>query len=176
MQLRVRLDDRFMERLQVEGGPTSRAIVQRASDAETPALDFSPPRLTARVQLDSLLKVGDVVLRQGGERFVLGEHSRTPWYRTFWLFTASRQVTWRRPATAVDTLTDVVKTTGWGTPTQIWVGWETMTREALDRDMRLREEMYRVVTGADVRENDQIDGQQVKRINRVLGISVLTVQ
>lgn len=179
MRFRSRIEEGFYEPLWIEGGAQSRGVIQRSSDAETPALDFSNPRLICRVRYDSLLQVGQVVRRQGGERFLLAEHSRTPHHRTFWMFTTHRQATWKRMGTTTDALTGLAKASTLAdvaSPAGIWVGWEAITREAFDRDMRVREELVRVITGENVQLGDRIGDQTVKRIQPVLGINLVTVQ
>lgn len=177
MRLRVQQDERFKEAIRIEGGPEVTGSIQRASDAETPALDFSNPRLMLRVGLHSLVNTGDVIRRVGSdERFVVADHSRTPWYRTYWLFTAHRQVLWQAPVSSVEPLTGLPQDNSWSAGEDIWVGWEIVTREQLDRQLNTREELYRVVTGREVALNDQIAGHRVKRINEALGIYFLTVQ
>jgi hypothetical protein len=106
----------------------------------------------------------------------VADHSRTPWYRTFWLFTAHKQALWQQPVTVTNPLTGLSDDTSWSAGEQIWVGWEVITRELLDRQMNSREEMYRVITGKPIQLNDQIAGHRVKRINEALGIYFLTVQ
>ncbi len=165
------------EWLSIESGGEARGSIQRPSDNETPALDFSSPRLTLKVRNESLVRTGQIVRRRGGNRYLVADHGGTGDYRTHWLFQCNREVQWERVATANDALTGLPQATGSRTSLgSLWVVSEMITREDFDRSLRTREEKYRIITGANVIENDLIDGLIVKRVNPVLGVRVLTIQ
>lgn len=174
--LTSRMDDAKYEPLEIIGGAKTRGVIQRASDMETPPLDFSAPRLICRVTHNSLLQTGQVVRRRGGQHYIVADCSSTPDYRTHWLIVATRLAVLKKPVSTTDALTNKTKQSGFDSGNPIWVAWEAVTREAFDRDMRVREELSRVITGAGVDFGDLIDDQMVKRIQPVLGVNLITVQ
>lgn len=168
------LHDLFFEDVTLEEGGTFPVSIQRVSDREFPALDFSPPRLICRVRPQSLLHVGHVISR-AGVRYVLARLSVTPDYRSFWMFEANRLVEWKKPITTTHALTGREKSAGMGPATSLWVGWEIMTRQPYERAIGVSNETTRIITGANVEENDLINGQQVKRVNEALGLKIVEV-
>lgn len=168
------MHDDFMESLW-KGNMPCPATVQRVSDRESPSLDFSAPRLIIRVRPSSLLNVGDIVTRQG-VRFLLAKHSTTADYRSFWGFEADREVPWQTVQTTNHPLTNLPQANGLSAPTNLWVAWEIMTRQPYERDLGVSNELSRVLTAANVQLNDIIAGQQVKRVNHALGLTIAEVQ
>lgn len=169
----------FFEPVVVHNGPETRAIFSTASEKDQPNFEFSAQKLVVRVQRDSLLNAGMVVQRtKTGERFLLAEHTLTPTYKVFRTLKVTRLVAWTRQVTSVDALTGEVRVNSI-TPQamgNIWVLWDMIRREAPDFGFQIAEEKNLVATGEDVRLDDMLDGQEVKRVNRALGVNIIQVQ
>lgn len=171
-----RSGSRLYEPVQILGGPTSRAIVQRPPDIDRPGAEFTHPSLTCRVRHGSLISTGQIVRLQGGSNYLVTNHSETADWVTHHLFRCDRQVTWTRLTTTVDPLTQLPKASSPTSLGEIWVLWEKMRREFTDLSMRIAQENHLMVTGADVQLDDLIDDMRVKRVNRALGVNVVELQ
>lgn len=168
-----RITDRFYEPIKIIDGPDTRAIVARPPDIDQPGVEFAAPSLTMRVQRDSLIKAGQVVLTEGGEHYVLAKHNETTDWRTLHMFWCDRKVQWSRPAPGVDRLTGL-KTIG-GPPVlqgEIYVMWERVRREFTELALRISQERHLVATGANIQIGDIIDKMVVDRVSYSLGVRI----
>lgn len=166
----------LFEPVQIVGGPRSRAIVQRPPDIDRPGAEFAHPTLSCRVPRDSLVKTGQVLELQGGDRYLVAEHSATIDWQTHHLFMCDRQVVWSRPTKTLDPVTRLPKTGEPAEIARIWVMWERVRREFTDLTVRIDQETHLVATGAEVLPNDRLDGMLVKRVNHALGIQIVELQ
>src|SRR5690606_17323560 len=132
-------------------------------DGDRIGAEFALPKTTLRVYRNSLIKTGKVVQLQGGDFFLVTDHSETAEYRTHHLFPTDRKVSWERSTTRTNPVTKLPETTGLSTQGQIWVMWERTRREFVDLALRVGQESYLIATGADVQIGDYIDGKLVKR-------------
>lgn len=164
---------KFYEPVQIIGGPRTRAIVHRPSDTDDPGPEFAQPKTTLRVKPNSLIKTGQAIQVQGGDVYLVAEHSRTGDYATHRLFKADRQVVWTRAQTKVHPVTNLPIS---DTPSQmgtIWVLWERSRREFMDLTLRIPQDSFLVATVAPVMDGDFLDGQRVKRVSNAMGIKVV---
>lgn len=168
--------ERFNEKIQIIGGPSTIARVQRADDDVRIGAEFALPKLTLRVRRNSLVQTGDVVQVQGGNLYLVADHSEAIDYRTHHLFPTDRQVTWERPTTRTHPVTKVQETTGKTPLGNIWVMWERTRREFVDLALRVGQENYLIATGADVRLGDYLDNKLVKRVSLALGVKIVELQ
>lgn len=169
----------FYEPVLVHNGPETRAIFSTASEKDQPNFEFSAQKLVVRAQRDSLLSAGMVIQRtKTGDRYLLADHTTTPTYKVFRTLKVTRLVAWTRQITAVDPLTNEVRSDGIVPQSMgsIWVLWDMIRREAPDFGFQVAEEKNLVATGEDVQLDDLLDGQEVKRVNRALGINIIQVQ
>jgi hypothetical protein len=59
---------------------------------------------------------------------------------------------------------------------QIWVGDEIEAREDIDLTFRVKEQARKIITGADIRENDILNDMIVRRVDEIMGIKLLEIQ
>lgn len=160
----------------IEGGPKSRAILQRPPDIDRPGQEFAYPSPTLRVPPNSLVKSGQVIRTQAGMRYLVADHSATVDWVTHHLFNCDRQVDWATQTVTKDPVTGLEKVRGTTDPVQIWVMWEKVRREFTDLNIRVNQETHLMLTGEDVKMNDLINGLKVVRVNRALGVNVVEIQ
>jgi hypothetical protein len=139
-------------------------------------MDFTLPRLLLKVPHDSLIKSGEVVQRLDGSYLLLAENSRTPWYISLWGFTANRQVLWGRQKTVLEPVTGLQRSAEMVPNGEHWVAWEMISREPVDRAMKISDEINRVLTNQPVALGDQLAGQTVRRLVKTLGLNIAWVQ
>ena len=175
MRIRFGLYDDFMETVQLENGVRTPGVIQRMMDGDDPDLDFRTPRLVLKTRKHSMIQPG-MVIKHLDTHFIVTTRSPTIDYNTFWLFQADRQVLWERQTPVNDPLTGLVRSESKTPLGNIWVSWEIMARQPIDRQLGVSNETNRVLVGAAVQLNDVIDGQQVKRINESMGVKILEVQ
>lgn len=168
-----RAGDRFWEEVKIIDGPHTRAIIQRAKDEDKPGDQFLAPKLSIRVKPDSLVTSGQVLLLKSGDHYLVGDHNATTEWRTHHLFKCDRQVTWLRPATTTDALTGLPKSSTNTTMGHPWVYWERVARNQYDNQTKFDLITYLVACGGDVQLNDTLDGHQVFRFDRSLGLNIL---
>lgn len=173
---------RFDSLMQTTDGLPFRGTIEPLAEREPQPYDFSEPRLLLRVQHNCPVRTGMTIIDPAGRRLLLADHDVSFQYdefeyRTHRLFLMNREVEWKREAVVIDALTGLKKSTNEPTDLgKIWCMMERMEREYLDATLRLREETFRVVTGADIKLNDIIDGKVVKRIDINRGIKIAEVQ
>lgn len=176
MRMRVPLFRDMMETVMLGRGFPVPMSIQRVMDGDDPDLDFNTPRLVAKTRKTSMLVAGDIVEYQDGH-YIVARRSHTPDYNSYWLFQANRQVTWKRKVTVKDPLTNLDKSESLDpVGPDIWVAWEIMSRQPVDRELGLSNEVTRVLTVEDVQIGDVLNGQQVKRLNKSFGVTIAEVQ
>lgn len=178
--LSARHSRRFEQKvIREKDGVETTMVIRPASESDQPNFEMSAPKLIGRVKNNSLLKTGDVIRVAGPnpQRFLMTNHGSTEGYNVHKLFECNKKVLWERKSTVIDPLTQLEKETGYVEQGTIWVLWQNLRREKPDYSMRIEEESRLVVTGEDVRFDDRLDGQTVKRLNSdVLGLNLLEVQ
>jgi hypothetical protein len=164
------------EPVTIVGGPATRAILQRGSDTDRPGDQFTVPKLTCRVRPNSLVKTRQVIEIPGEGKYLVGDHSQTAEFVTHHLYRCDRQVRWERSSTGTDVVTGLANGTTLslvGTP---WMFWERVARNTYDLTTRIEMLTYIVGTGEDVQIDDMLDGHQVFRIDRAMGLTILGVK
>lgn len=169
---------RFTETIQIVGGPKTRASIQRADIADNPQVEYAFPKISCRVQLNSLLTAGKVIRLQGGGYYISADHSATSDYRVFHLFRCDRQVVWARKTVTTDILTGLPK--AMGEPIQIgpqiWVMWERVRREFADATIHMNIQNNLLAVGEPVQLGDYVNGKIVMRIDTALGVRIVELQ
>lgn len=175
MRLGFSLFSDMMETVVLESGVPVVMSIQRVMDGDDPDLDFNTPRLVAKTRKSSIVKVGDTLAYQD-RHYIVGRRSHTPDYNSWWLFEGARRVRWERHEVITDTLTQLPKSSSPVHLGDVWMAWEIMARQPLDRDLGISNEVSRVITGEDVQLGDLVDGQQVKRVLNSMGLRIVEVQ
>lgn len=165
----------MMETVTFENGIDIPMSIQRVQDGDDPDLDFRSPRYIGKVRSQSMAQPG-AVIDYLGEKYILTQRAKTPDYRTFWLFKADRLITWKRPGAVVDAVTGLTRSTTLTTMGTTWASWEIMSRQPIDRQLGISNEVSRLIVTVPVQLNDVLDGQQVKRVNDSMGVRILEVQ
>ena len=166
---------RFGQVFTNEAGFRFTGTLQPVEDMKIYADDYFPVRQILRVFTPVTVRAGDVIRDTLGQRYLLGELDRRDVYEGFRLYPLNRQVEWLRPATGLHPLTGEPVS---GTPTsrgQIWILSEVVSREARGAQIKVSEEVKRILTGADVQLNDLLGGERVVKMQKVLGIKILEV-
>lgn len=170
--------DRRYALFNTEQGYQIRGLLHPADEGQIPAFQWTTPRLVFRTSPESLAKPGDIIIDVQARRFILAEHGafqhgETPLYKVFRCIKCTGSVSWTRTQKTLDPVTRLERE---GVATEfgpIWVAIEPLGRLDTDRDIRVREDARQCLTSADVRFNDIVDGQSVKRIQKVLGLKLL---
>lgn len=143
--------------------------------------DFSVPRFLMRIRTGSPVSAGMVIVGPDGRHFITAEYDEASLsdqllYRTLRLFPANRQMRWQREQEIIDPLTKVGRGIGKVDLGMIWVTNEPITKEPIDLTLRIKEQIFRIITSAELRENDILDDMLVRRIDHTLGITLAELQ
>jgi hypothetical protein len=167
--------DREYRIYQTVEGYEVRGLLQPADEGTIPAFQWIAPRLIFRTGPESLAKAGDIIVAEGRHFILSGHDTRLTLHKTFRLIECTDEVSWQRKVRIVDPVTRLERE---NTDTElgpIWVALEPLGRMDVDRNIRVREDARQVLTSADVRLNDTIDGQIVRRLQHVLGVKLLEI-
>lgn len=162
----------------IEGGSgIVRGVIAEAEQNSLPAYNFAKPRRVFRVQPDSIVRPGMVLLSPAGERLLVGDNGpseswRGVLFRSYRLFAVSKQVKWERRAFAVDPITQLERDLGLVLLGRPWVVTETTDRELSDPKLKRSFEQMRFVSGAAIQTDDILDGRTVSKSDTQLGITV----
>lgn len=164
----------------IDGFPFPGTIFAQ-NEGTVPSYDFSEPRFLVRVRMSSPVVSGMIIVGIDGRKFITADHDQASLsgemlYRTLKLFPANRNMKWERETTITDTLTGLEKGTGKADLGTIWCMNEPITKEPIDLTLRIKEQMFRIITNADIKENDVLDGMIVRRIDNVLGVKLIELQ
>lgn len=175
--MRILSGARLFEPVQIVGGPRTRAIVHRPTDAASPGDQFLAPKLTCRVRTASLVAAGQVLQLVGGGHYVVGTHSsEAPGWKEFMLLPCDRQVDWQGQATTIDPLTKLAMASTPVDHGSIWVYWERQIQARVDLQVRIPDVQFVAVTGFPVLQGDTLAGMTVVRAETALGLNVLGVR
>lgn len=170
-----RVGQRFQEIFEHENGFRFHATLQPIRDMKIYSDDYFPIRQILRVYSSSNVHAGDVIQNKLGERFLLGEYDKRDIYTGFRCYPVNMQVRWEREMSNLDPLTGLPKGTGRTLLGMIWVLSEIVSREERGSHIKTKEDVKRVLTGADVQLNDYLDGEKIVKLNPALGIKQLEV-
>jgi hypothetical protein len=163
---------------QTDQGYEVLGLLQPVNEGQIPAYQWATPRLVFRTSPESLATAGTIIVDAFGRRLILGTHGNYQvgpdrLYKVFRIIEANKHVSWTRKTTTLDPVTKLQKKDQDIELGPIWVAVEPLGRLDGDRDVRVREDGHQIVTSADVKLNDVVDGQIVRRVQEVLGIKLL---
>ena len=167
---------RFRETFVTEAGIPFLGTLFPADEGDVPSYDFSTPRLFLRVGPDCPARTRSILVDQHDRYFLLADHDLTNHYRTHRLFQLTHEVPWSRVTTVKDALTGLARRTGESNLGPLRCLIEMYGRETPDPGMKVKEEVRRVITGAEIQLGDKIDGMIVKRLDPVLGVFLAEIQ
>lgn len=160
-----------------ETGRSFPATLQPVEDMKIYNDDYFQVRQILRVFPPTKgIRAGDVVQENTGVWYLLGEYDHRWNYTSFRAYPCNQQLLWTRMETTVDPLTGLPRGTTAVTLGEPWVLSEVITREARGGDIKTKEEITRVLTGAPVELNDKLAGRTVMKVTPALGIRVLELQ
>lgn len=165
----------------IEGGRgTIHGVLTETDQTQIPAYTFVNPRRILRTDPKTAIRAGMAVQSPSGEVFIVGDNGPsdapggTLW-QSWRLFEATQQVTWTRRSFIIDPVTEMKRE---GQPQdlgKIWCLIEPLDRETPDLAMRASHEQDRVLCGADIQNDDIVNGKKVIRADRVLGVRLGTL-
>lgn len=152
-----------------------------AGEGEVPNYVFSLPRKLLRVDPDTELVAGQMFIDDFSDCYLIAEFDAnalqgTKLYRVFQVFKMTETYPWSRSITENDPLTGLARKTSDGPLGTIRCAMDVAGREYPDRSINAREEQLKIITGSDLQLNDKVDGKIVKIVNRLLGVTVATIQ
>lgn len=176
-----RADDRFGTPLTlIEGGSgVFTGVITEPNQGEVPAYLFNLPRRLLRVDAQLPVKAGMVVRGSAGTTWMLGEHgdAETGWgviFRSFVMFEATQQFTWQKRTKIIDTITTLERDAGLVDQPPIWGCYEPAP-EMFDKQLHSNFEIARLITTADVKRDDMVNGMKVNRVDVQLGVRIVTL-
>lgn len=173
----MRLSSRFQQYFTHEKGHTLRGSIQPVEDSKIYNDDYFAVRQIIRVFSPARPKPGEVIRDTLGQHYLLGELDSRGIYHAYRTYPTNAQLEWTRQETEIDPLTQLEKNLG--EPTflgHLHVLSEVVVREDRGGDIKTREPVTRILTGAKVEMDDFLGGKRVTKINRALGIAVVEVQ
>lgn len=162
----------------IEGGSGHLGgVISEAEQSSQPTYIFIQPRHVLRVRLPSALRTGMVLMSPAGDYYVAGENGASENYRgvlwqSYRLFEATRTVKWQRRVKSTDVVTGLERDSYLEDLGDIWAALEPTEREVVDRRAHMSLEQSRFITGANVLEDDLLDGRPVTRADTMLGVRV----
>lgn len=171
---------RFETEFRHDDGRRFLGVIDVPTNREPPGNQFTSPRRLLKARPEALVQIGDVIITPAGVRFLVaangdGLDGDTPIYRSYRLFQMDRQVDWSRISLIIDPVTRQERESGSISLGTLWCCFEPL-REDNDRVFRVREDRQRMITGADLKLNDQVGPYVVKRVDHLLGVTVAEVQ
>jgi len=146
-----------------------------------PSYIFVPPRHVLRTQYPTPVKLGMVIQGMTDSKFMVGDNGpsenwRGVLWQSFRLFEVTGQYEWRRRTFTVDPITRQKKDTG---QTQlignIWAALETLDRLQTDREIHYDFSQDRIITGANILQDDLVDNRAVTQVDKQLGLYIGTL-
>lgn len=164
----------------VDGVPFS-GSVEQMTEGQLPSYDFSEPRLILRVNFGAPVSAGVMIFDTINRRYLLARMDTSfsrneAEYTTYRMFFMNALVEWNRPTSTVDPLTKQPRSGARSPMGNIYVLMERVEREFQDATLRAKEETRRVISNADLKLNDLLNGFQVKRVDKVWGVTLAEVQ
>lgn len=173
-----RSDDRFTTNFKIlDGGSgTFSGVIDEPNTGQVPSYQFTMPRRQLRIDAALPVAVGAVVQTESGQVFMLGHHgdAMVAGFRSFRLFEADKQYSWKRRQKGIDAVTGLETDTGLQLIGQVWGAFEP-SPEMFDRQFRATFETARFITNAAVSRDDLINEMKVTRSDIQLGLRLLTL-
>lgn len=152
------------------------ASLQPIKDMKIYNDDYFEVRQILRVPDPTRVQPGDCIWQRPDIGYLLGHYEDRPGlYRAFRCYLLTGQAKWERQVTVIDPLTQLPKGAGKEDLGMLHIVSEVVAREERGGDIKVREEVKRVLTGSPVQLNDLINGEKVVKVNETLGIRVLEV-
>lgn len=155
-----------------EGVPFS-GVLMPLDQNEAISNDFVESRQIMRVPLNCIARTGTVILDAFGRRHLLANHDLTRHYRSHRVYPLDTEAIWSRSVAEIDALTGRERGVTRVPMPNIWVMSEVLT-EVRESAMGLAEQARRIITGADLKLNDAIDGRMVRKLDKAQGIWIAT--
>lgn len=177
MQLLKRTGDRFEEWFTTEAGLRFRGRLLPVADSAALTSTYADPRQALHVRVDEPLQSGTVITDPAGRKLLLANNdTRAGLRKVFRLFLMTEQVVWKRAVTTTEPITGLAKATSLTSLGTIWVTREVYGREEADRGLHVGFDRMRILTGAAVVLNDELDGSRVTRVIKSYGVNLAEVQ
>lgn len=163
----------------IEGGSgIVHGLLSETEQQSQPTYVFVNPRHVFRTPFPTALQAQMVLKAPSGEVYIVGENGPserlegTLW-TSFRLFKATGQFKWERRVQVTDPITtlkrDALEPLDLG---MIWCAFETLDREAIDREMRFSFEQRRVISGKELLAQDIVNNQAITKVDKQLGVYI----
>lgn len=140
--------------------------------------NFLTPRRILKVGPNAGLELGTTVVI-AGRKYVLGDNGESEQYgainyRSYKLFQVDKSLSWSRKVRGKDPVTGIEREYAPEDLGMIWCALEPL-RSVVD-DFNVPQNMYRLLTGADIQAGDLIDNRlSVHNVELLLGVRVAEV-
>lgn len=165
---------RFARPIEVVGKGPSTGLLDPIDPEGAPIIYLNLPRRLLQ-HAAGLVEAGDTVIVEG-QRFLAGNRGVYQGIRTFLLFEVTGLYTLRRSSMTTDPVTNLPRRSTSLPPVDVELSVEPLEREDFDRTIQVRQERYRIISGAVLHPGDvlQIDGvdRTLKRVYRGLGLYI----
>lgn len=170
----------FRSEFVTEDGRTILGTIYPVEVGRIPSYDFTPARQIFRTTPHSEAEAGMVITDVYDRKLLLGDlglaaFSGSKTYKTFRLFEMNQSMHWTRETVVVDSVTGIERSSGVTDLGYIWAANELNGREELDRTLKIKEDISRVITGANLQLGDYLDNRIVRRMNIQLGVRVAEI-
>lgn len=176
-----RVNPRFTARFEIIDGGSGQfsGVMSEPSSGEMPASQFTYARRQLRVDAKSPVAAGMVVRDSDGTPFLLAEHGNsesrgTTLFRSLRMFQLTKQYPHQVREKRVDPITQLDYDIGLSAEVPIWGAYEP-TAEQAGGAIPVKFETGRFITGVEVALDEIVDGKQVTRVDRQLGVYMLTL-
>ncbi len=167
---------RFQRWFKTSTGRRFRGSISHVGTSGLSSSSFVETRTVLNVLLNEPVFPGEVILDGAARRFLVGTHDVRAGKRAHKLFELTTQLSWKRPQASLDPVTNLPRA---AVPTDLgplWCVMEIYGRQEVDRALHSAVERTRIITGGDIRLNDEVDGRMVRRIYEIYGVKVAEIQ
>lgn len=175
------IDDKFNILFEVleNGSGIFSGIIDEIVQNQAPSFSFVPPRRLLRISAELPVTTGMVIRSQAGAIYMVAEHGESESFqgtvfKSFRLFPTHEKFEVKRPQKLVETVTNLPKTTELISVANIWGTYEPLP-EMFDRETRVSEETARFITNYPVQMGDEIADKKVFRVDKQLGLYIVTL-
>lgn len=167
---------RFDTTFQIVNGPRFRGQLQEIADT-TRVSNFHSARRLLRVRPGSAVRVRDVFRTSGGQLFLCASHGDRfridQLFREFKLFEMTEIAEWLRKEVTVDPVTGLEVGGDYVSKGPIYVAEEPAGDE--EDQIRIPRQTFRLITGADLKVDDMVNGMIVRAVTTELGVTVAEI-
>lgn len=171
----MRVPSAFRERWRTDAGSYIQGVRGRpeTSDSGSEGGAFPTTRLTFRVSPASPLRGGVVIVSPEGDRYLTIGTGAGSVSRLYRLLALDRRVSWKRVVTDIHPVTKQKVSSGEQELGPIWISLSALGE--IEEAGKFDRNLYRVVTNADLRLNDTVDGMTIKRVQKLHEVTVAEV-